>query len=515
MKTGRSLLKLFSPVFVLCVLLVFGGVLSGCGSSSNDGEEEASEDTIVEEEVIPEEEPSADLTYPIVDTNLGLCYTNTEIIECPVEGDAFYGQDAQYTGNTPSHTDNSDGTITDNVTGLMWTQEVSDYSMAWSEASDYCTSLTTGDFDDWRLPTLKELWSIRDFSQGWPWVDTDYFYLVGDGSEGAQQHSWSCNDYLVDTPESLDNISFIVNDWTGHIKAMDGNRFVRAVRGNTSYGTNDFVDNNDGTITDNATGLMWEQDDNGEGLNWEAALAYAEASTYAGYDDWRLPNIKELQSMADYSGIFPAIGSVFNASGLTNEAGNADYPYYWSGTTNPYINPKEGDDAGYYYAWYLAAGYAVGVNGEDLHGTGAVRFDTKYEVEGVDGPDAPRYYNYVRLVRDGDVVETPEGDSTTVDEDRNVVFPDGDTDAGGGGGGGEDTPPGDDGGTGDEGGPDFTPGVTYLGTIDITVTAENLEAIIGGPPKPTASDVVVNFAANDVVITEAQAQSLLDILNLL
>jgi len=46
------------------------------------------------------------------------------------------------------------------------------------------------------------------------------------------------------------------------------------------------------------------------------------------------------------------------------------------------------------------------------------------------------------------------------------------------------------------------------------VTAENLEAIIGGPPAPTASGVVANFAASDVVITEVQAQALLDTLNL-
>ena len=109
---------------------------------------------------------SADLTYPIVDTNQGLCYDNSELIECPAEGEAFYGQDAQYTGTTPSYTDNGDGTITDNVTGLIWTQDLSSYSMSWSDANDYCESLETGGYTDWRLPTVKELWSIRDFSQG-------------------------------------------------------------------------------------------------------------------------------------------------------------------------------------------------------------------------------------------------------------------------------------------------------------------------------------------------------------
>jgi len=61
-----------------------------------------------------------------------------------------------------------------------------------------------------------------------------------------------------------------------------------------------------------------------------------------------------------------------------------------------------------------------------------------------------------------------------------------------------DTPPGSDPidtPPGDEGGPDFSPGVEYLATIGITVTAENLEAIIGGPPAPTASEVVANFCS--------------------
>jgi hypothetical protein len=103
-------------------------------------------------------------SFPLVDTNQGLCYNNSErLTNCPAEGEAFFGQDAQYTGNVPSYTDNGDGTITDNVTGLIWTQELSSYSMPWSAASSYCESLTTGGYTDWHLPTVKELWSIRDF----------------------------------------------------------------------------------------------------------------------------------------------------------------------------------------------------------------------------------------------------------------------------------------------------------------------------------------------------------------
>lgn len=445
---------------------------------------------------------TTNLTYPIVDTKQGFCYDNSKLLtNCPAEGEAFYGQDAQYTGNTPSYTDNGNGTITDNVTGLIWAQEVSRFSMSWVQASSYCDTLTTGGFSDWRLPSLKELWSIRDFSQGWPWIDTDYFHLVGNGSDARQQHSWSSNLYLVKSEyqneQVIGNPAFIVNDWTGHIKAMSGNRFVRAVRGNKSYGINDFVDNGDSTVTDKATGLMWSQNDSGKAMDWKAALAYAEAATTSGYDDWRLPNAKELQSIADYSGVFPAINtSMFNLTKLTNIKGQTDYPFYWSSTSNP-VEGSDGEvDNGSVYAWVLAAGYNTDPDGNDLHGAGSVVFTPKSEENFTERDPEIHRYNYVRLVRGGNVTKTPNGDPSCINVNRVVSFPDGIIDNGGGSA------------------PDFSPGVVYLATIGITVTAVQLQAIIGGPPAPTASQLVTNFAASNIVITVTQAQALLDILKL-
>jgi hypothetical protein len=383
-----------------------------------------------EKKVTITEAEAKNLAYPIVDTQQGYTYSDLERIEAPAEGESFYAQDAQYTGNVPNYTDNGNGTVIDNVTDLMWAQDVSEASMTWEEAVEYCENLELGGYDDWRLPTVKELWSLRNFSQGWPWIDTDFFYLVGDGTDARQQHSWSSNAYLVEDEYQNEQVigspSFIVNDWTGHIKAMSGNRFVRAVRGNTSYGINDFVDNNDGTITDNATGLMWSKDDSGEGMDWEAALAYAEGSEYAGYDDWRLPNIKELQSIADYSGAFPAMDtSVFNLTELTNIMGQTDYPFYWSSTSNP-VEDGDGEvETGTVYAWALAAGYNTDPDGYDLHGAGSVVFVPKSEENFSELDPEIHRYNYVRLVRGGDVTETPEGDPTTIDTSRVVVFEEG------------------------------------------------------------------------------------------
>ena len=501
--------RIFTCLFVAFFIALLSLGTVGCGSDSSDTSDDI--ETI-------DTDDTAGLTYPIVDTNQGFCYDNGELIDCPAEGEAFYGQDAQYTGNVPSYTDNGDGTIVDNVTGLIWAQDLSYYSIPWSDAFDYCGAFELGGRTDWRLPNIKELWSIRDFSQGWPWVDTDYFYLVGDGSELAQHHSWTSNPYRVESDYQNEQVigdpAWIVNDWTGHIKAMSGSRFVRCVCGD-EYGTNDFVENGDGTITDNATGLMWAQDDNGEALYWEDALAYAEAATIAGYDDWRLPNTKELQSIADYSGIFPAMNtSVFNLTEVTNivydsETGDqiatqVNYPFYWSSTSNPIEGDGDDVDGGTIYAWFLSSGYNTDPDGYDLHGSGSVCFGAKSE-ENAGVENSVEFM--VRLVRGGDVTETPVGDPTTVNPDRVVVFPDGDT----GNAGGGDTPPED------EGGPDFSPGVDYLLSIGIAVTADDLEAIIGGPPAPTASEVVANFAVYDttIIINEAQAQALLDTLALL
>jgi len=85
----------------------------------------------------------------------------------------------------------------------------------------------------------------------------------------------------------------------------------------------DFTDNGDGTVTDANTGLMWQQREAGT-MHWEGALTYCEGLSLAGYSDWRLPNIKELESITDDSLYDPAID--------TNYFPEAHASYYWSST---------------------------------------------------------------------------------------------------------------------------------------------------------------------------------------
>lgn len=218
--------------------------------------------------------------------------------------------------------------------------------------------------------------------------------------------------------------AFGVNEMTGHIKAYPADtpgpmgKMIRAVRG-TENGLNDYQDNGDGTITDLATGLMWMQADPGEPMDWPTALAYADSLDFAGHDDWRLPDVKELQSIVDYSGVLPAIDPLFSCTPIINEAGDDDFGYYWS-STSAFFGL---DQPEYYYGWYVAFGFAVDDAGEDTHGAGAVRFDTKVE-GGPAGEGGERYYNYVRCVRDADqaVSVEDEGEDDALPEPSLSLF---------------------------------------------------------------------------------------------
>jgi hypothetical protein len=74
--------------------------------------------------------------------------------------------------NAESYQDNGDGTVTDNVTGLMWAQSVG-YG-TYMQAQSYCAGLMVGGHCDWRVPTWVELHSIVDFSAS-PTINSTYF----------------------------------------------------------------------------------------------------------------------------------------------------------------------------------------------------------------------------------------------------------------------------------------------------------------------------------------------------
>jgi hypothetical protein len=94
-----------------------------------------------------------------------------------------------------------------------------------------------------------------------------------------------------------------------------------------------YVDNGDGTVTDNVTGLVWQQGDaqnDGGGLSWQASLEYCDTLSLAGHNDWRLPNVRELLSLVDFSRYSPAIDPLFDYSVPAN---GSPFAYYWSSSS--------------------------------------------------------------------------------------------------------------------------------------------------------------------------------------
>jgi hypothetical protein len=392
------------------ILMIAGIIFTSCGCKKD--KTSISGDL----QVVPRE-PAYAGCFPVVGTSQTKCWDSAGNIITPDLGEVFFGQDSQFEHIIPIYTKSNDGlTVKDEVTGLTWQQSHDTEIYYWAETQTVVDNLNEqnyGGYSDWRVPTIKELYSLWNASTGWPYIDANYFTISYSNEEGLSHAIfWSSDKYTGvfgnisgNTPGA--ELAFGVNFGTGHIKAYsiaEGPRhFIRCVRGNLAYGVNLFQNNNDGTISDLATGLMWPQADNGSGIDWEHALAYAQTqnnANYLGYNDWRLPNSKELQSLVDYTrspyatnaaNAGPAINALFSCTGILNDGGKADYPYYWTSTSAiPNANGT------YAYAWYVAFGRAEDGNGEDLHGAGAVRFDAK--VLG-SGAGEERVLNYVRLVR--------------------------------------------------------------------------------------------------------------------
>jgi len=241
--------------------------------------------------------PSATFAYELPDTGQTTSYTDT------------FGEDSDYTINPQSYTLNSDGTTTDNVTGLIWQSSDDDQTYNWYEASgtphetynpggtiDVCGNLGLAGYDDWRLPTEIELLGIVNHDLYDPAIDQTYFPGTNSSNFGsADGYYWS----------STSAVHFYAGYQGGDVKS---NYYtVRCVRGEQT--NHSFIDNGDGTETDVLTELTWQQEDDILTGNcdrtlfktWEEAIQYCEdLELPVGQSDWRLPNIKELFTKKEY-----------------------------------------------------------------------------------------------------------------------------------------------------------------------------------------------------------------------
>lgn len=289
------------------------------------------------------------------DTGQTKCYDNTQEITCPNPGEPFYGQDANYAPcNTHSYTklDSSSNAlpdeatewamVRDNVIGLIWEVKTDDGTIhdkdntyTWYELQnefiDILNAQGFGGYADWRLPNPKELTTIADSNIPWPGpaISTAYF------PNTVFDYYWSSTTHCFDYPLRASRVGFSDGGLYGYLKTSSG--VVRAVHGGQA--TNNFVDDGNGTVTDTDTGLIWQKETAPGIYSWEQALEYCESLSLAGYDDWRLPNRNELQSIVDYSQCTPCIDTAFFLNTVSSP--------YWTSTS--YANLDY-----YHAAWDVA-----------------------------------------------------------------------------------------------------------------------------------------------------------------
>lgn len=260
----------------------------------------------------------------------------------------------------PRFSTNTDTTITDNFTGFVWTSDGNApgpvecnpaVTKTWQEALDYVSCLNANSYlgyNDWRLPNKRELRSLIDYSQ----ADTSIL-LNTQGFSNVQNIYWSST-----TLASYPNMAWFVpmnhggmdcygkinslHVWpvrsgqavytasgalpaTGQMTCYDatGNVIVCAGTGQDgdlqkgiTWPIPRFTTNEDTTVTDNLTGLVWTSSESAPGpaacatyflysyefTTWQGALDYVSclnANSYLGHNDWRLPNINERESMID------------------------------------------------------------------------------------------------------------------------------------------------------------------------------------------------------------------------
>jgi len=343
--------------------------------------------------------PTSTEAWPIPDTGQTKCYDDEKEIPCPQPGEPFYGQDGNYLINPPSYTKlDAEGNdlpddasewvmVRDNVTGLIWEvkqhkDDVQDYenphdadnTYTWydsnpetnggdagtpgdgTDTGDFIDALNAenfGGFSDWRMPDREELRSVVYFTAYGIEIKNIYFPNIVPGRH------WSTNTNVV-APYMAWLVVCGYGSDLGSSKADWG--YVRAVRGEHTQSIGHFFFSEDSTVTDPSKGLMWQKTTD-DGMNWKNALDFCDSMTLGGYDNWRLPSIKELASIVNLEKLEPpALDMKFFP--------NTSISPYWSSTSRA-----------------IHAGHAWRVDFDH----GSVNYDNKSSV----------WHRYVRAVRGG------------------------------------------------------------------------------------------------------------------
>jgi len=273
------------------------------------------------------------LVYKITDPegrNLDFTITTVDYRKLPDTGQttsysATFGEDHDYSIHLPSFTDGANGTVTDNQTGLIWQQVDDNTTYSFENAEVYCSNLSLGSMTNWRLPSILEIYEFINAQTTTPAINS----LCSASTNAANYWSSSSSAANVSQGWAVD-----FDSGNSSLGAKTTKNYARCVSG-SSYPGSSYTNNGNSTITDHSTGLTWEQTEGGS-KTWEQALSYCEALNLGGKTDWRLPNIKSLRSLVDFSTHSPAINTTYFPK--------AQSLFYWSSTT---YNGITG------HAWYV------------------------------------------------------------------------------------------------------------------------------------------------------------------
>jgi len=291
-------------------------------------------------------------------------------------------------GTTQSYVDNGDGTISDLATGLMWEKKCSGCGgahdvdarydrrpgSAGTEVAEWLRMINaeggTGlaGHDDWRLPQVEELIGLIDYERFNPavasaWNDSGCSYECAPAAARGCSCTRLGSYWSAESAGPPDGTAPVVAFHLGLVlgQPTSSDAFARAVRGPRRERQSRFIDNGDGTVTDRVTGLMWEKKrEAGKDLHavdrrlywsydgtretiwdWLGAVNRENGGGYAGYDDWRIPNVKELYSLFAGRDRDPSSGAIFEGERCTATAKQACSTLdrglyrglYWSSTT--------------------------------------------------------------------------------------------------------------------------------------------------------------------------------------
>jgi len=336
--------------------------------------------------------PAIIFAGPVPDTGQTECCDSAgNTITCPSPKQPFYGQDGNYVINPMSYT-KLDGAgkalradaaawvmVKDNVTGLIWEVKQdkdgtenytnphdADNIYTWydsnpetnsgdagtpgdgTDTEDFINALNAANYggnDNWRMPTITELESIIDYGTEFPEPSISSAFFPNTAESWYRSSTTFSDDHTVPV-----DVSFFYGLGVYYF-SKEYAYSVRAVRGTSS--ATSLVIKKDGTIKDSETGLMWQQTAPAGTYTWEQALEYAENLSLAGHKDWRLPTIRELQTIVNFMGdpaltqAFPDTTTPQTYPFLSSTSWSPDKSYVWSvlfnqSTGEPYVKGDPG-----------------------------------------------------------------------------------------------------------------------------------------------------------------------------